>query len=212
MIVTAHQLNFIPGLSVIDRIRRADVVIWLDGAQFVRHGWVNRNKLADGTLISVPVNEHDHFAAINHVRLADPTGRARKKIARTLQHHFGGQADPFVRELLRPYAKLAGLNHALIVALFDALGIQVEHRFQTFLDTEPALPVVTESGRDISLVRERYADMAAQLGADVYLSGPGRHHGDPSTFAEHGIRIEYTDVWEGPNHSAIELLRERVAA
>lgn len=187
-------------------------MIWLDGAQYAHKKFVNRNRLADGTWLTVPVNEHDHFVAINRVRIADPTGRAREKIARTLTARLGEDAEPFARELRRPYRKLAGLNHALIVALFDSLGIDVEHRFQTFLDVEPPLAVVTESGREVSLVRERYADMAAQLGADVYLSGPGRHHGDPSTFAERGIRIEYTDEWRAPNPSAVELLRERAAA
>ena len=80
-VCSAHQLNWMPGCSVVERLRRADVVIWLDAAQYVRHSFVNRNRLADGGWMTIPVDERDTFAPINRVRIADPTGRAREKIA-----------------------------------------------------------------------------------------------------------------------------------
>jgi hypothetical protein len=213
VVVSAHQINFLPGCSVIDRLRRADVVIWLDACQYVRHGFVNRNRLSDGAWMTIPVNEHDTYAPINRVRIADETGRKREKIARHLEHHLGDEAAPFAAELRKPYRLLAGLNHALTERLFNVLGIEVEHRFQTFLDPDHAVfPVVGEDAAQVSLVRDRYADMAAQVGATVYLSGPQAYHGDLATFAERGIRVEYTEHWTKPNPSAIELLREPIKA
>jgi hypothetical protein len=210
VVVSAHQLNFAPGCSVVDRLRRADIVIWLDAAQYVRHGFVNRNRFSDGAWMTVPVNEHDTYAPINRVRIADPTGRKREKIARSFELHLGEEAAPFAAELRKPYKLLAGLNHALIVQLFDALEIEVEHRFQTFLDEEHAVPVVGEDAEQVSLVRDRYADMAAQVGGTVYLSGPQAHHGDVASFSERGIRIEYTERWTQPNPTALELVNQRM--
>jgi hypothetical protein len=115
VVCSMHQLNFLPGASVIDRLRRADVVVWLDGAQYVRHGFVNRNRFPDGHWMTVPVNEHDTFSPINRVRIADPGGRACAKIARTLEHRLGAPRRPYAAELRKPYRLLAGLNHALIV-------------------------------------------------------------------------------------------------
>ena len=209
MICTAHQLNFIPGLSVIERIRRADAVIWLDTAQYVRHSFVNRNRLSDGTWMTVPVAEHDTFAPINQVRIADPSGRAREKIARTLEYHLRENADPFAAELRKPYEMLAGLNYALMQRLFEELDIQVEQHFQSMLDPLHSVPVWTEGDEEMLPVKERYADMAAQLGATSWLSGPSKHFGDEWRFSARGIRIEVYEH-DGPNPSAVELLKERV--
>ena len=212
MVVTAHQLNFLIGCSVIERIRRADAVIWLDAAQYVRHSFVNRNRLRDGAWMTVPVDEHDTLAPINRVRIADPTGRGREKIARRLEHELGPAAAPFARELRRPYEMLAGLNYALMQALFDAAGITVEQHFQSMLDPHHAIPVWSASDVEMPPVRERFADMAAQLGASVWLSGPSRHFGEEWRFGARGIRVDVYEH-EGPNPSAVELLREeRVAA
>jgi hypothetical protein len=211
VIVSAHQLNFLPGISVVERLRRADVVIWLDACSYVRHSFVNRNRLADGKWMTIPVDEHDTFAPINRVKIADPTGRAREKIARRLEYELGAAAAPFAYELRRPYEMLAGLNYALIQRLFAALDIHVEQTFQSLLDPHHAIPVWTEDDSEMPPVKERFADMAAQLGATVWLSGPSRHFGEEWRFAARGIAVE-TYEHTGPNPSALELLRERVAA
>lgn len=211
MICTAHQLNFAPGVSVIDRIAAADVVIWLDCAQYVRHSFVNRNRLSDGQWMTIPVNEHDTYAPINRVRIADPTGRTREKIARRLEHELGEAAAPFAEELRKPYELLIGLNYALVQRLFEALGITTRQVFQSMLDPHHPMPVVSEDEAELLPVRERFADMAAQLGASVWLSGPSKHHGPAWRYGDHGIRLDYFEH-HGPNPSAIELLRNREAS
>lgn len=203
VIVTAHQLNFLPGRSVMERVRRADIVIWLDTTQYVRHGFVNRNRLSDGAWMTVPVNEHDTYAPINRVRISDENGRKREKIARTLEMRLGPVAAPFAAELRKPYQLLVGLNHGLMQHLLGRMGARVEQTFQSFLDTQHAVPAVSEDEEELVPVKERFADMAAQLGATVWLSGPGRHFGDERRFQERGIRIE-TFRWEGPNPCALE--------
>lgn len=201
MIVTGHQLNTLPGISVIEKIRAADAVIWMDLMQYRRHSWVNRNRLADGTTFTIPVAEHDTFAPINEVRIADPTGRLREKAARTLEHKLGPAAAPFAAEIRRPYRLLAGLNARLLRHLLDALEIHREEHFQSHLG----------AGRydDTS---EGLAEMVAEVGGTIWLSGPsGRNYLDERPFLERGIRVDYF-AWDGPNPSAVELVRERMVA
>lgn len=201
MIVTGHQLNFLPGVSVIRKIQSADAVIWMDLMQYRRHSWVNRNRFADGTLVTIPVAESDTFAPINEVRISDPTGRKREKAARTLEHKLGEIAEPFAREIRRPYRLLAGMNAQLLRHLMDGLGIQVEQHYQSHLG----------SGRydDTS---EGLAEMVAEVGGTVWLSGPsGRHYLDERPFLERGIRVEFFDH-QGPNPSAVEFLKTGVFA
>ncbi len=200
MIVTGHQLNFLPGLSVVEKIRAADAVVWMDEMQYERHGFVNRNRLADGTPMVVPVAEHDTFAAINRVRIGDPTGRGREKIARTLRNQLGSAAAPYCRELRRPYRLLAGLNAALLRHLTLDLSIDTEQHYQSHLG----------AGR-YEATSNGLADMVAELGGDVWLSGPsGRDYLDEQPFEERGIEVVYFD-WPGTNNcSAVELIRDLV--
>jgi hypothetical protein len=196
VIVTGHQLNTLPGCSVIEKVRAADAVIWMDLMQYRRHGWVNRNRFSDGTMFTVPVAEHDTFAPINEVRIADPTGRARAKVARTLEHKLGAAAAPFAAELRRPYRMLAGLNAQLLTVLLRELGISRQQHYQSHLG----------AGRydDTS---EGLAEMVAEVGGTVWLSGPsGRNYLDERPFAERGIAVDYFE-WDGPNPSAVEGVR-----
>jgi hypothetical protein len=202
MIVTGHQLNFLPGLSVVEKIRSADACVFMDEMQYERHGWVNRNRLADGTTMTIPVAEHDTFAPINRVRIGDPSGRAREKVARTLEHHFRGDAAQFAAEIRRPYRLLAGLNARLLRLLLDALEIRVEEHFQSHLG----------SGR-YEATSVGLADMVSELGGTVWLSGPsGKHYLDETPFVERGIEVRYFEFDAPANPCALELLRERIAA
>lgn len=202
VIVTGHQLNFLPGVSVIEKIAAADVCVWMDEMQYERHGWVNRNRLADGTMLTIPVAEHDTFAPINRVKIADPTGRARTKIARTLEHRFGDEAADLAAELRRPYRLLAGLNARLLRLLLDALEIRVEEHFQSHLG----------SGR-YEATSEGLAEMVAEVGGTVWLSGPsGRNYLDETPFSDRGIEVRYYEHVRPTNPSSVELAYGRLRA
>lgn len=208
VVCTAHQLNWLPGMSVLERVRQADHVIWLDRAQYVRHSFVNRNRFSDGAWMTVPVDERDTFAPINQVRIADPTGRQREKIARKLEMLLGPAGALFAQELRRPYRLLSALNYALLQHATRALGIEVQQHLQSMLDLRHSVPAVADDDHDAELVpvRERFAEMAEQLGATVWLTGPSRHFGGEEQFLERGIRIE-TFMWDRPNPCALEHLR-----
>ena len=201
MIVTGHQLNTLPGVSVMRKVATADAVIWMDQMQYRRHGWVNRNRFSDGTMFTIPVAEHDTFQPINEVRIADPTGRFREKAARTLENKLGVErAAPYAREIRRPYRLLAGLNAALLRHLTDDLGIQAEQHYQSHLG----------AGRydDTS---EGLAEMVAELGGTVWLSGPsGRNYLDERPFLERGIQVRFFDYEGDTNPTAVELLKRAV--
>lgn len=211
-VITGHQPNLLYPVSVVSKIRSADLWIVCDGFQMVRHGWVNRQRLADGTPLVVPFDNRDRYAPIGKVRIADETFRARKKIAKTLQIEFGDDlAGAFAAELLRPFRRLAALNIALNGLLFDVLDIATPSVRQCDLESGVGSgPLVTEHLDDMPTISEQLAAMTAELGGTVWLSGPsGRHYLDESPFMERGIRVEYFEH-EGANPCALELLREQV--
>lgn len=216
MIVTGHQVNFLPGRSVMEKIRAADAVILMDAMQYERKGFVNRNRLSDGAWMTVPVDEHDTFAPINRVRIADATYRARKKIAKTLRFALGAAGEPYALELLKPYRLLVGLNYQLLRLLMADLGIDTAPHFQSHLDSGHAVPVTDyePSAGGLLPARERLAMMVEEIGGTVWLSGPsGSRYLNEEPFHARGIEVRYFDWPEGaPNPSAIETLRERKAA
>lgn len=213
-VVTGHQPNLLYPVSVVSKVRAADLFIVCDSFQMVRHGWVNRQKLADGTPLTIPFNNRDRYAPIQWVRIADDTFRARRKVAKTLAMHFGDRvADPFAAELTRPFRRLAALNIALNRVLFDLLDVTTPHVRQCDLESgRGSGPLVTINLDDMPSISEQLAEMTAEVGGTVWLSGPsGRNYLDEWPFVDRGIRVEYFDH-PGPNPCALELLHGGVTA
>ena len=202
MIVTGHTPNFLPGASVIRKVMSADAVIWMDLMQYERHGFCNRNRFSDGAWLTVPVNVTDDRKSFNEVRIADPSGFARRKIARTLRLRLGAAGDAFGAHLKREYGLLVGLNMGLLDLCLSAGSLIYDaQRPREHMQSHLA------AGRydDVS---EGLAAMTAELGGTVWLSGPsGRNYLDEAPFAARGIEVRYFEH-SGPNPCALELLVE----
>lgn len=189
MIVTAHQPNFLPGKSVIDKIAEADAVIWLDEVQYTKGGFINRNRYPDGSWMTVPVERHTDGCPINRVRLSDH-GAWREKLVRGVRQHFGhsDEIDRVCVEIERPYRLLVGLNTALLTIVVPGST----WHFQCHLDGGHAVRAVSEDAEALLPISERLAMMVEEIGGSVYLSGPsGRRYLDEAPFNERGVRVRY---------------------
>ncbi len=202
MIITAHQPNYLPGLNVIDKIRSADAVIWLDECQYSHGGWSNRNRMPDGSWLTVPIERRTDMGPFNRVRISEH-GDWRSVHIRTLQQHYGRRAAPFQDEIERPYRLLVGLNLALLWVL---LGDAIPWHFQSHLDGGHAVWAVSEDAADLAPISLRLAMMVAEIGGTTYLSGPsGRDYLDERPFLERGIKVAYYEH-RGPNDCALSAL------
>lgn len=205
MIVTAHQPNFLPGRSVVAKVSISDMVIWLDTVQFTHGGWTNRNRMPDGSWLTVPIRHYTETGPINRVRIAE-TKPWRPKHARTLRQHYGAEADYLIAEIMRPYRLLVGLNLALLRVLFDGLDIDTPWVFQSHLDSGDAVRAVSEERVELLPISERLAMMVEELGGDTYLSGgSGRRYLDEDPFHARGIAVDYFN-WPRSNECAVSLL------
>ena len=205
MICTAHQVNFLPGASVMGKIAAADVVIWEDELAFTR-GYENRNRLPNGKWITVPVEYGSVGEPLNRVRIAargeHGRGWQQQMVTQVRRAWPNETAERVCREILRPYRQLVGLNTALLRILCDALEIGAEWHFQSHL----------EAGHYSEFSWDRLAGMVAEVGGDVYLSGPsGRNYLREDPFDALGIEVRYWEH-EGENPCALELVAAKVAA
>lgn len=208
MIVTAHQPNFLPGISVIEKMLAADAMIWLDQVLYSPGGWTNRNRLPSGAWLTVPVSSGARFKPINQVEISEH-GNWRVRASKSLRQEYRGDWVDEVCDILgRPYRLLVGLNMALlqIVLRRDA----PTQSFQSHLDSGRVVTAVSDYRGELLPISVRLAMMVQEVGGTVYLSGPsGRNYLDERPFEQRGIRVDY---WQhsGPNPCCLTMMETHV--
>jgi hypothetical protein len=207
-VVTAHQPNYLPGLSVIEKVRAADAVIWLDTVQYSHGGWSNRNRMPDGSWLTVPVDRSTDMAPFNQVRISG-LAKWRREHCASLRQHYGSRVDAICEEIQRPYRLLIGLNLACLGIILADCDTSVH--FQSHLDGGRAVTAISDEREELAPISVRLAMMVAELGGTTYLSGPsGRNYLDEQPFRDLGLEVEY---WkhEGPNPCALSSLQVQTA-
>lgn len=199
MIVAAHQPGYLPGVSVVAKIARADVVVWLDDVRFTTPGYVNRNQLPDGTWLAVPVERRDHRTPIRDVVIGHDGGDWRRDHSAALwRYHDAAHFDPTIPRILdsewaAPGAPLVGLNLRMVAFILADLGLApAEHR-QSKLDVAGGGSLSTRLARQVRAV-----------GGTAYLTSPSRAL-DRDVFAAEGIELLNFE-YAGDNPSVIDPL------
>jgi hypothetical protein len=194
VIVTAHQPNFLPGKSVIDKIAASDAVVWLDEVQYTKGGYINRNKLPDGSWMTVPVAKLTDGMPINRVQIQSNDPRWSVKLSRAITQAYGkGPAVTSVaNELLLPYRSLVGLNASLLNIVLSNLFVFTKWHWQSHLDGGHAVVAVSDNAEELLPISDRLAMMVDEVGGTTYLSGPsGRRYLDEKPFVSRGIEVRY---------------------
>jgi len=190
MKLAAMQPYFFPYLGQFDLINQVDMWIVYDPAQYIRHGWVNRNRvlhpLSGWQYIVVPLKHHSYTTPINQVMLADAVDWKRR-IFRQLEFYrsdapYYGQVIAFLEECLcDPQDNLARLNIGLFRGTCRLLGIETPiHVF-----SEMNLAIGPARGPE-----ELALSLSRAVAADEYMNPPGGaglyHH---ERFAQEGIKL-----------------------
>ncbi len=187
-----HQPNFFPWLGYFDKIRQADVFVFLDDVDFPRSGsgmgtWTNRVRIAvqgQPHWIGAPIRRYSGRRRIKDVRIArEPTWR--RKFSRTLEVNYARAPrfrdamaiiDPLINQ---ETDDLASYNVKVITSLSNILGLEAEFVRQSELGAEGAATELL-----ISLTRA--------VGANVYLCGGGAgDYQDDALFGEAGLALQY---------------------
>jgi hypothetical protein len=184
------QPYFLPNLGYFDLIRNSDHWIVFDTPQYIRHGWVNRNRIlhpeTGWQYIVAPVCKHARDTPIHGIRTVEGTDW-RRRILRQLTHyrrsapHYA-EALKLVTEVLSPATdSLARLNvHGLEAA---CRRLDIDFRFS----------ILSEMGLELDPVRgpgEWALRICQALGATEYVNPPG---GEPlfdrGAFEAAGVRL-----------------------
>lgn len=192
MIVTCHQPNYLPGLSVVEKVESADAVIWMDEVQFTTGGFTNRNRMPDGSWLTIPVDRGTTSGPINRVRMTE-RGDWRKVHQRTLRQHYTG-------ETIEDICALIDGTRTYLVTLTTACLAQVIGREHGLSWENQSL---INGGFKHLPVSEQIAVMVARMNGTVYLSGPsGRRYLDEGPFNDRDIEVRYFE-WDRPDNPCV---------
>lgn len=184
------QPYFFPYLGYFDVINSVDRWIAFDTAQYIRHGWVNRNRVLHPTsgwqYLSVPLARHHRETPIKDVRAAGGAEWRRRALAQ-LEHYrmrarFFDETMALVQECLAgEETLLARINVSILAAVCRHLGIGFDYAYLS--EMRLALGPIEGPG-DWAL------QIATALGATEYVNPPGGGVlFDPARFRAVGIKL-----------------------
>ncbi len=184
------QPYFFPYLGYFELIRRTDHWIVFDTVQYIRHGWINRNRILHPVqgwqYIIAPVRKHPLHTPIKDVRTNNDLPW-RQRIVGQLAHykkrapHYRAVSRLVEEGLSDPEDRLSRLNAKLLARICAYLGIPFNYAF--FSEADCTLPPIRAPG-------EWALQIARQLGASEYVNPPGGQElFDPTAFADAGIHL-----------------------
>ena len=188
MRLSAHQPAYLPWLGYLDRIRRADVFVFLDTVQFEKNSFTNRNRIKSqqGPLwLTVPVRSRGHLEGTLKDLAIDDSRDWRKKHLGSISASYSRAPEfrdlfPALEEQIRArHELLADLCHEQLLFWLARLGITTR--------------VVRASSLEVrSAKSELILELCRILGATSYLSGPlGKDYLQEEDFARASVAVEY---------------------
>lgn len=188
MRVAIIQSAYIPWKGFFDLVGRTDLYVVLDGAQYVKRHWHNRNRIMtpNGPIwLTIPVATKSRFEQpIDEVTFAEPWADKHWRsieMAYRKSPFFGEEAPTLkaLYETAERLERLTDVNTLFLQALMKRLDIPTK----MVRDSE-----FTPQGKQTA----RLLDICRKTGAISYLSGPSaRDYFEESSFAAAGIAVEW---------------------
>jgi len=173
MKIAIMQPYFFPYIGQFQLIHAVDRFILCDDVQYIRHGWINRNRIlkqGEGyQYMIVPVSKHRSRDPIRNIRTVE--GSAWKEaIFRQMEVYrkrapYYNQVKQLMCQCLSPAeTNIARLNGACLKAVCDYVGIPFSVEISSDMNLNYSM---IETTSDWAL------KMCEQLGASSYFNPPG---------------------------------------
>jgi WbqC-like protein family len=190
-LVAIHQPNFFPWLGYFDKIRQADIFVFLDDAQYQKTGgtWTNRVQLLkpdadEPCWLTAPIDRvFRGTRQVDQIAFAsneDWRSNALRQIAACYRRApFYAETIALIEPLVRaPYDLIAAFNIDAIKQLISALHLGEK----TFLSSATLLTRSTST--------QRLVDITRAVGGTHYLAGGGAiGYQDDDLFPRSGIQL-----------------------
>ncbi len=184
------QPYFLPYLGYFSLIKHTDQWVVFDTVQYIRHGWIERNRIlkpADGwQYISIPLQKHHRNTLIKDIKIRDEDWRAR--IFAQLNHY---KKAPYF------YSTIKVLEDCFNISTNDItlLNVHVLKQICKYLNINFNYQIFSEMNLSIVFVKAP-GDWALNISkachADTYINPPGGMDiFDSQAFKNAGIKLEF---------------------
>lgn len=201
-LVAIHQPNFFPWIGYFDKIRRADIFIFLDSVSYPRSGsgsmgsWVNRVKIAiqgEPRWVTCPIQRMPLGSSINEAEI-DNLERWRKKFIATLDTNYRRAVNfQETMDFLNPLIESSEINLANFnISVIQAISLRLN------LDTK----FVRQSQiKHNGSATELLVSLIKSVEGNGYLAGGGAQgYQNDSIFEENGISLNYQNFQPVSHH------------
>jgi hypothetical protein len=184
------QPYFFPYLGYFDLISRTDRWVVFDTAQYIRHGWVNRNRIlhpvSGWQYIAAPVQKHHRDATIDSILVQAGRGWRDRVLAQLAHHAKKAPCYAATIDLVRGCLDNSELSLSrLNVAILDKVcrHLTVPFRYDFFSEMKLDLGPIDGPGDWALRISEA-------LGASEYINPPGGEVlFDKARFEAAGIKL-----------------------
>lgn len=166
------QPYFLPYLGYYSLIKHTDKWIVFDPVQFIRHGWIERNRIlkpGEGwQYIGVPLVKHHRDTLIRDIKIRTED-KWQDKVFRQLDHY---KKAPFFKETIAVLQKAFDINTESITQLnahilaVTCQYLEIPFDYAIFSEMDLAIEPVNDAG-------EWALQISKALGASVYVNPPG---------------------------------------
>lgn len=151
MRIAVNQPYFFPYAGYISLIKHVDLFVIFDIVQYIRHGWMNRNRILKPVegwqYITVPLQKHRREDIIKDIKIHNED-RWKERILAQLEHYK--KKAPYYKEVVtlvarvfsEHYTTIVDLNKASLLEILSYLGIstsilvlsETDYRYETATD------------------------------------------------------------------------------
>jgi hypothetical protein len=187
--VALMQPYFFPYLGYFQLMHAVDCFVFYDDAQFMKGGWVNRNRLlVNGRpgWWTFPVAHASHRLPISGRAYCNSPSQASRLIAQVenayrLAPHFGSMFPRIAGYLDSPQSSVAAFNQWHLELLARDMGLPCR-----FLASSELVPDMTSGGQ------AKVIEICRVLGATHYVNSQGgRALYDADAFADAGLQLGF---------------------
>jgi len=188
------QPYFFPYIGYFQLISAADAFILFDDVQYIRHGWINRNRIHDPNkswqYITAPLEKHEHTDLIRNL-MARSGEDWSAKIVSQVQHYK--RRAPYFEETVNLVASL--LAEAAGDSRISRINLVILRGVCRHLGIDRPFQVSSDCGFDYRNVHdagEWALRISEQVGAKEYINPvSGAALFDPAKFAASGIKLSF---------------------
>jgi hypothetical protein len=190
MILTAHQVSYLPWLGLFHKIALSDVYCFLDNVQFEKNSFANRNKIKTergGLWLTVPVHSEGHFNfSLKDLKIDNSQNWANKHWKAIYFNYkkcpYFKDYDDFLKSVYeKEWVYLSDLCYTMLVYFLHELGIDVK----------------VVKGSDLGLEEKKQElifELCANFNSDFFVFGKlGIDYAKEEDFSKKGIKMYFQD-------------------